>query len=173
MPFMNIICIGVLSSLFVLYCVRPLLSDRLYDICMNVVICMFIGLFICMLYIFNIPIVTLVVGLVSITVVFIGLGSIFIPLVEVDGESMLPTFQDGDLVTTVKVFRKTNVVEGDIYVYTRTSVEGFDYYVIKRAIKVEGDYIFFEGDNKEGSVDSRHYGMVHKKYVKYHVRGVI
>lgn len=94
-------------------------------------------------------------------VLFIALNILF-PLIEFDGESMYPTYSDGELVRGSRIFNK-NFKVGHVYVFTREK-DGETYNVIKRLskIKMVNDEVllFFEGDNVEESIDSRFYGYV-------------
>lgn len=94
-------------------------------------------------------------------VLFIALNILF-PLIEFDGESMYPTYSDGELVRGSRIFNK-NFKVGHVYVFTRER-DGETYHVIKRLTKMklteQGLKLFFEGDNSLDSVDSRHYGYV-------------
>ena len=68
----------------------------------------------------------------------------------IQGNSMQPTLYPGQDVLSLNWFYKPKV--GDIVIVK----EG----IIKRVTKLEGDQVFVEGDNKNSSTDSRHFGAV-------------
>lgn len=101
--------------------------------------------------------VLFVVGLLYVLVNFLC------PPVAFDGCSMYPTYEDGEIVRGTRIFNR-NFKVGDIYVYLRTNEEGETYPVVKRLHEVKkttnGTFLYFLGDNKDNSIDSRDYGYV-------------
>lgn len=91
---------------------------------------------------------------------------ILFPVVEIDGTSMCPTFEDKDKLRCTRIFKKLEI--GSIYVYKRME-EGEEYLVVKRLsnISKQGDitYCYFLGDNSEHSLDSRHYGWIDSRNI--------
>lgn len=88
----------------------------------------------------------------------VSLYYVFTPALVI-GQSMYPTFTDGDVLITSRVFRKKRLKEGRVYVFkSKTGV-----YAIKRLTKFDPKYLscYFEGDNPEDSYDSRDYGYIH------------
>jgi signal peptidase I len=85
---------------------------------------------------------------------------------KVDGISMLPTFNDGEIF----LVRKTNyeIKVGEIYLF---EVEGYGY-LIKRLNKIQTTpynghtSYFILGDNSEDSIDSRDFGYLPENSVK-------
>lgn len=76
-------------------------------------------------------------------------------IVVFDGDSMYPTLKDGQLILIQKSFLRYDI--NNIYIYK--SPDGLE--VVKRLKNNrEDDALFFEGDNKNFSRDSRHYGFV-------------
>ncbi|MBI2334332.1 S26 family signal peptidase [Candidatus Daviesbacteria bacterium] len=73
---------------------------------------------------------------------------------KVYGNSMLPTLHEGQEVLT---FNWGKVKVGDIVVVQRG--------IIKRIVKVEGEHVFVEGDNRVESTDSRHFGPINKSQI--------
>lgn len=84
------------------------------------------------------------------------------PIISVSGNSMYPTYKDGEILIGTMIFNRNKLKIGDVVVYRSPSD---DRLVIKRITDILLDYkhtyFFFEGDNKEDSYDSRNYGYVH------------
>ena len=78
------------------------------------------------------------------------------PIIQVCGDSMYPTYKDGDIVLGCRIF---SIKRGGIYVYHPPAGEK---YVIKRLTRIINfpNLLFFEGDNSEHSYDSRMYGCI-------------
>lgn len=115
------------------------------------------------------------IGLLFILLIISFLAVKRFTLVKVEGISMLPTYKDGKLLLLDReqspyhdVFfsmRDSNV--GECYVIINPLTNSYN---IKRLIHVEkmetGAYMYwFEGDNKENSIDSRTYGFVSQEYI--------
>lgn len=83
------------------------------------------------------------------------------PLIQVCGESMYPTFNDGDIIIGCRLF---NISKQSIYVYHPPVGQK---YVIKRLTQVSptNNKLFFEGDNSDHSYDSRMYGYISRDKV--------
>ena len=87
------------------------------------------------------------------------------PLAVVDGDSMYPTFHQGDILLCRRVFmkRKRSYSPGEILVF-EAPYEDEKYFVIKRVsfFVEQGNtkYLYFLGDNPKHSYDSRMYGLV-------------
>ena len=108
---------------------------------------------------------SIVISLIIIcSFVIISLGVVKyyrLELVQTNGNSMYPTLLHGRPVLIRKRLKfPKDVVDGRIYVYTCPK----GYLVIKRLshhVVIGGKYyFFFEGDNKEYSEGSGHYGHV-------------
>ncbi len=92
-------------------------------------------------------------------------------LYKVTSVSMAPTLQDRDIVLVDTWHYSFNVPEvGDIVVF---SLNGKDSIYIKRIMKKPDhlsrsskDQLYLLGDNKGKSVDSRHFGLVGKQFIK-------
>ena len=86
------------------------------------------------------------------------------PLVNVCGNSMLPTYHDGEIVFSTRIFRKNKIKPGDVMVFRHPTVR--DRLLIKRVDTVFKDNhgeiqsIYFLGDNAPDSYDSRNFGYV-------------
>lgn len=110
---------------------------------------------------------------IIIAIIFLGVGLIYaFPLAKVSGRSMLPTFKDGSLLLTTRLFNRYKLEIGQVYVYTRTDEEGQEHLVVKRltnttSLPYKGyEYLlFFEGDNAEESYDSRQYGFINAEQI--------
>lgn len=84
------------------------------------------------------------------------------PIIQICGDSMYPTLNNGDIAVGCR-FAPLKI--NDIYIFIPPSFEKDGHIVIKRLTKIDGDKLFFEGDNKKYSYDSRMYGYVDKKNV--------
>ena len=80
---------------------------------------------------------------------------------RVSGESMLPTYRDGDLLLGWRWF----VPKPGQVVVAHTP----ERYIIKRVKKVEGVEVWLEGDNTMVSTDSRSYGPFNLKMLEARV----
>ena len=99
------------------------------------------------------------------------IGAVFytFPIVCVRGRSMLPTFQDGSILITTRLFNIYKLKEGQVYVYNRLDEDNKKYLVVKRLTKKHAfipGLCYFEGDNPTESYDSRQYGYVNAEDIK-------
>ena len=92
-------------------------------------------------------------------------------IVQVMGNSMLPTFADGDrILIKYRTSDLQPIHQGDVVMIER---EGET--MLKRIVRYEiGGHtgqgmVTVEGDNKEESIDSRHWGAIPSRYVKARV----
>lgn len=98
---------------------------------------------------------------------------LFIEPVKVIGDSMYPTYKDGDVLFISKKFYRLTL--NQIYVY-KSPKSNRD--VLKRLVSmrtlINKKYLYFLGDNAEVSIDSRNYGYVEETNVVgkviFHVR---
>lgn len=101
--------------------------------------------------------------IVLIVVVFAFLHHVF-PLIQVIGDSMYPTYLDGEIIVGTKLYRKSKLKKGDVVLYQSPTD---DKTVIKRIDQIEkrGRVLYFYclGDNPPHSYDSRNYGFVSSK----------
>lgn len=98
------------------------------------------------------------------------------PIIQVCGDSMCPTFNDGDIIIGCRIFK---LKLGDVYIFNPPVGQENEkrYFVIKRVLHIiveqpkkhrhknrygfYGDVkVFFVGDNSAVSFDSRNYGTV-------------
>lgn len=108
--------------------------------------------------------------LIWIIAVIILLGvSLFytFPIAKVVGRSMLPTYKEGSLLLTTRLFNRDKLEVGQVYVFRRQDSDGEEHLVVKRLTNnvtvPHSDFnnlCYFEGDNPKESYDSRHYGFI-------------
>ena len=107
--------------------------------------------------------------LVGLFIVFCMVAALYyvFPIVLVCGDSMYPTYQNHTILLTTRCF--LDYKPGEVYVYDREDEDGNHKSVIKRLHDVTMQdnecYLYFLGDNTEGSFDSRHYSYVHHSKV--------
>lgn len=124
------------------------------------------------------PIVSIIV--IILLTVFVFLFIRRFTIVKVNGDSMFPTFKDGQFRVVdshfnwqyIPKFDSLEGLENRIFVYM--SPTGLP--VIKRLIYVSytrgESYYWFEGDNPDHSEDSRHYGFIRSGQIYGEVVGV-
>lgn len=99
--------------------------------------------------------------IVGFIVLLVGALYLF-PLIEVVGDSMYPTYKNGEIVVGRRLFRKSSLKKGDVVVYYNPTDQS-KRRVIKRidsVTKDKGNILFYcLGDNAEESYDSRYYGF--------------
>ena len=106
------------------------------------------------------------IKLIVVTVAVCILYYLF-PIVQICGESMYPTYKDGELILGTRVFNKDKLEVGDVVVY-RSPMDA-DRIVIKRIdhrgewTNNENFFMYCLGDNSDFSYDSRHYGYISSK----------
>lgn len=91
--------------------------------------------------------------------------------IVVCGDSMFPTLKENDIFFAVRVTKHTEFRVGEIYIYRPPYSNGRKHYVIKRLTRIEpySKKLYFEGDNKDVSFDSRAYGYISREDVKFRV----
>jgi phage repressor protein C with HTH and peptisase S24 domain len=96
--------------------------------------------------------------------------------VELRGDSMAPTFNEGDWLLFIGLRANLESLVGKVVLIRRRSGAGSDFLAIKRAIRIDGASVWVEGDNKESSTDSRSWGaipsseVIGKLLLRYHKR---
>jgi len=80
--------------------------------------------------------------------------------VELRGDSMAPTFNEGDWLLFIGLHANLESLVGKVVLIRRASGAGSDFLAIKRAIRIDGASVWVEGDNKESSTDSRSWGAI-------------
>lgn len=83
------------------------------------------------------------------------------PIIAVIGDSMHPTYKDGEIIVGRRLYRKSKLRVGDVILYKSPNE---DRLVIKRiAIIKNGEFFYCLGDNSDCSYDSRNYGYISSK----------
>ncbi len=85
---------------------------------------------------------------------------------EVEGPSMLPTLQPGDRVLLRRRRRSGHLAPGTLVAFVDPR-PGESRLVVKRVVDVEGDAVRVLGDNPAASTDSRAYGPVSKRGIRW------
>lgn len=93
---------------------------------------------------------------IALLIVVIAILYCVFPVIQVCGDSMHPTFKDGDIIIGCRL---CSIERNEVYVFHPPVGEK---YVIKRLTQVSSttNKLFFEGDNPDHSYDSRMYGYV-------------
>lgn len=93
------------------------------------------------------------------------------PKATVVGNSMLPTYSEGQVLLCRRVIlkRSHNIEEGGVYVF-KAPYKDDNYLIVKRVSFViesedRGREVYLLGDNPRESYDSRNYGLVPFNYV--------
>lgn len=101
--------------------------------------------------------------------IIIGMLFYLFPVIETEGRSMLPTYKSGAYLMGMRLFKYKNLQIGRCYVFIRYDEEGQAHTVIKRLVSFrhvrDKVYCYFEGDNKDESYDSRHYGYINAENI--------
>ena len=76
---------------------------------------------------------------------------------------MLPTYTPGDVLTAIRKWRRVRV--GDVVVVR--DPRDPSRWLIKRCVARRGSMVDVRGDNEGASTDSREFGLVNSKNVRY------
>ena len=114
---------------------------------------------------FDLVMFTLVVILIIAVVAMILIYSF--PIVYICGNSMYPTYKDGEKILSTRLFFPDNLKVGDVVIFIPPSKTHDEVqFVIKRVQYINDNGKFFlVGDNLDGSYDSRDYGYVDKSHL--------
>lgn len=110
---------------------------------------------------------TVVITLAFILFIVVVIAYLF-PLAVVYGNSMLPTYHEGEILLCRRVLIKKlhNYHDGDVYVCKAPYSDEEVRLIIKRVSFIVEDgakqkYLYLLGDNPPESHDSRQYGVIH------------
>ena len=90
----------------------------------------------------------------------------YFPLIQVIGDSMYPTYKEGEIILGTRLYKKSNLKAGDVVLFrcnyddNRIVIKRIDHIVKKGD---EPKLFYFLGDNPDHSYDSRCYGYVSSK----------
>lgn len=94
--------------------------------------------------------------------IFILLAVIYylFPIITICGSSMYPTYVDGEIIFSTRLYRKSKLKVGDVVVYYAPNEKRR--IVIKRIAEIDlnAGVMYCLGDNADESCDSRVYGYV-------------
>ena len=86
------------------------------------------------------------------------------PMIQVCGDSMYPTYLDGEIIFGSRIYRKSKLKKGDVIIYRSPNENRVVIKRIDHINKNNGELLFFcLGDNSDFSYDSRSYGYVSSK----------
>lgn len=105
--------------------------------------------------------VSLIISIMIFSVIYLWIY----PKIEVIGDSMYPTFVEGETVRGRRLFFKKNLKVGKVYIIRLYDDIRGSYFAIKRLANIKDGKYWFLGDNSEVSYDSRNYGYVDPKQV--------
>ncbi|MDH2904685.1 MAG: S26 family signal peptidase [Actinomycetota bacterium] len=83
--------------------------------------------------------------------------------VKVEGSSMLPTFEAGEVLTAIRKWRRVRV--GDVVIVRDPRDDSR--WLLKRCVARHGSMLDVRGDNVAASTDSRQFGLVTSRDVRY------
>ncbi|MBW3612386.1 MAG: nickel-type superoxide dismutase maturation protease [Chloroflexi bacterium] len=86
-------------------------------------------------------------------------------VVEVRGQSMLPTLHPGDRLVAVRLHRPPR--PGEIVIAPDPRQRGRE--LVKRVLSADASGISLRGDNPAGSTDARAFGAIHPELVAWRV----
>jgi nickel-type superoxide dismutase maturation protease len=89
--------------------------------------------------------------------------SFFLRRVRVEGQSMMPTYQDGEVLTAIRKWRPVRV--GDVVVVR--DPRSPDRWLLKRCVARRGAQVDVRGDDESQSTDSRVFGTVASSSIRY------
>jgi signal peptidase I len=82
-------------------------------------------------------------------------------IIKIIGQSMEPALKAGSFAMCKSVKSAGDIKVGDIIVFDSPDIAKYGAAQhVKRVVRIEPDGLWVEGDNKNRSIDSRHYGLV-------------
>lgn len=87
----------------------------------------------------------------------------FFRRISVDGSSMVPAFVPGERLTMVRRWRRVRIGE----VVVLRDPRGHDRWLLKRCVARNGNQLELSGDNAAASTDSRDFGPVREREIKW------
>lgn len=107
----------------------------------------------------------IIIAVVAVMIIGAILLFYLFPLIKVEGDSMLPTYTEGEILIGSRLFDKENCKCGNVYIiHLRDEESGEPYYIVKRLdrkgydVRTQQTVYFFLGDNLRVSADSRIFG---------------
>lgn len=106
-----------------------------------------------------------VLTVLTVLVVLVALLYVF-PHIRICGNSMYPTYKDGERMICFRFYPIRRLKAGDVIVFLQDLDEDNKRAVIKRIDRVKtvghSTYFYVLGDNPPESLDSREYGYIHQ-----------
>lgn len=105
---------------------------------------------------------------ISIVTVVIFVIHYLFPVIQICGDSMHPTYRDGEILVGTRLFRVSNLKKNDVIIYI-CPTDGRN--VVKRIADITPQYngedllFYCLGDNADHSYDSRAYGYISSKRI--------
>lgn len=88
------------------------------------------------------------------------------PLIQVVGDSMYPTYKDGEILVGSRLFKKSKLKVGEVIIYKSPTDKKVVIKRIAKSVKYKNLMdLYCLGDNSEHSYDSRNYGFISSKSV--------
>lgn len=107
------------------------------------------------------------VAILITVVIVLGILYYLFPVIQVVGDSMYPTYKDGEIIFGTRLYRKSKLKKKDVIIYISPKEEKI---VIKRIDDIHKKnnrlYFYCLGDNSDYSYDSRYYGFVSSRRLK-------
>lgn len=107
----------------------------------------------------------IIIAIIAVLVIVSVLLLYLFPLIKIDGDSMFPTYSEGEVILGSRLFNKNNCKSGKVYIILLKNDENNEpYYIVKRLSHIDYDPVtgnplyFFLGDNLRVSADSRVFG---------------
>lgn len=107
----------------------------------------------------------IIIAIIAVLII-VGILLLYLfPLIKIDGDSMFPTYSEGEVILGCRLINKQNCEIGKVYIILLKNDENNEpYYIVKRLSHIDYDPVsgeplyFFLGDNLRVSADSRVFG---------------